>query len=228
MKKLSITSWAIDDRPREKLVLKGRDALSAAELVAILIGSGNRDETAVGLSQRILETVQYNLNKLAKLSVAELQQFKGIGEAKAVSIITALELGKRRQFEEKGVKVKVNNSTTIFKLMQPVFSGLEHEEFWCVYLNNANTVVGKQQLSKGGLTATMVDVRLLYKRALELLAVGIIVCHNHPSGTLQPSTSDRELTQKISAAGAILDIKLLDHVILAENAYFSFADDGIL
>lgn len=228
MEKLTIKSWALDDRPREKLVSKGKAALSDAELIAILIGSGNRQESAVALSKRILQSVNNNLNKLSRLSVEELQVFKGIGEAKAISIITALELGKRRQFEEVSINPKITSSNSAFKIMQPVIGDLAHEEFWVLYLNNANKVLEKHQISKGGLTATLVDVRLLCKRALELSAIGMIVCHNHPSGKLQPSNADKTLTQKIKQAAITLDITLLDHLIITEKAYFSFADEGLI
>ena len=228
MKKLTIKSWALDDRPREKLLSKGKSSLSDAELIAILISSGNRTESAVALSKRILQSVDNNLNKLARLSVEELMTFKGIGEAKAISIITALELGKRRQFEVALELPKITSSVDVFKLMQSIIGDLQHEEFWVLYLDNANKVLAKHQISKGGLTATIVDVRLLYKRAFELTAVGIIVCHNHPSGKLQPSNADKELTQKIKLAGETLDIKLLDHLILTEKTYFSFADENVL
>lgn len=228
MKKLTIKSWAIDDRPREKLVAKGKSTLSDAELIAILIGSGNRQESAVALSKRMLQSVNENINELAKLSVEKLTTFKGIGEAKAISIITALELGKRRRLETAMKKPKITSSAAVFNLLQPIIGDLEHEEFWVLFLNNSNKVVAKNQISKGGLTATVVDVRLLFKRALELAAVAIIVCHNHPSGKLQPSNADQQLTQKINEAGATLDIKLLDHLIITEKAYFSFADENLL
>ena len=226
MKNLTIKSWALDDRPREKLVLKGKIVLSDAELIAILIGSGNREESAVALSKRILQSVDNNLNKLTKLSVDELMRFKGIGEAKAISIITALELGKRRQFESVLETPKISSSKQAYRLMQPVIGDLQHEEFWVLYLNNSNKVIAKKQISKGGLTATLVDVRLVCKRALELAATGIILCHNHPSGKLQPSNSDKVLTEKIKKATNILDIKLLDHLIITEKTYFSFADNN--
>ncbi|WP_299012221.1 DNA repair protein RadC [uncultured Polaribacter sp.] len=226
--KLTIKSWALDDRPREKLIAKGKTALSDAELIAILIGSGNRDESAVALAKRILQSVNGNINELARLSVENLSIFKGIGEAKAIAIITALELGKRRQLETALEKPKITSSTAVFNLMQPVIADLEHEEFWVLFLNNSNKVLSKYQISKGGLTATIVDVRLLFKRALELACVGIIVCHNHPSGKLKPSMADKQVTQKIKEAGVTLDIKLLDHLIITEKAYFSFADEGIL
>jgi len=228
MENLTIKSWALDDRPREKLIAKGKKALSDAELIAILIGSGNREESAVGLSKRILKSVHGNINELAKLSVEKLSTFKGIGEAKAISIITGLELGKRRQLEVALEKPKITSSKDVANLMQSIIGDLEHEEFWVLFLNNSNKVVAKSQISKGGLTATIVDIRLVFKRALELASVGIIVCHNHPSGKLQPSNADKNLTQRIKEAGITLDIKLLDHLIITEKAYFSFADDGLL
>ena len=228
MEKLTIKSWAQDDRPREKLLAKGKTSLSDAELIAILIGSGNRQESAVALSKRILQSVSGNINELAKLSVEKLIKFKGIGDAKAIAIITAGEIGKRRQLEIALEKPQITSSKDVFNLMQPVIGDLEHEEFWVLFLNNSNKVLAKSQISKGGLTATIVDVRLLFKRALELASVGIIVCHNHPSGKLQPSTADKQLTQKIKEAGCTLDIKLLDHLIITEKVYFSFADDGVL
>lgn len=228
MEKLTIKTWAIDDRPREKLLAKGKVALSDAELIAILIGSGNRQESAVALSQRILKSVEGNINQLAKLTVEKLSTFKGIGEAKAIAIITALELGKRRQLETALEKPKITSSKAVFNLMQPIIGDLEHEEFWVLFLNNSNKVLAKTQISKGGLTATVVDIRLLFKRAIELASVGMIVCHNHPSGKLEPSQADKQLTEKIKRAGATLDIKLLDHLIITEKWYFSFADEGIL
>ena len=202
--------------------------MSDAELIAILIGSGNRNESAVALSKRILNSVKGNINALAKLSVEKLMTFKGIGEAKAISIITGLELGKRRQLEIALEKPKITNSKDGFNIMQPIIGDLEHEEFWVLFLNNSNKVLAKNQISKGGLTATIVDVRLLFKQALELTSVAMIVCHNHPSGKLEPSNADKQLTQKIKQAGTTLDIKLLDHLIITEKAYFSFADEGLL
>ena len=228
MEKLTIKSWALDDRPREKLLHKGKISLSDAELIAILIGSGNKDESAVALSKRILKSVNDNINDLAKLSVEKLMTFKGIGEAKAITIITALELGKRRQLENILDKPSINCSKDVFDLMQPIIGDVVHEEFWALFLNNSNKVLEKYQISKGGLTSTIVDIRLLFKRALEFASVGVIVCHNHPSGKLQPSNSDKELTQKIKQAALTLDIKLLDHLIITEKTYFSFADEGIL
>jgi DNA repair protein RadC len=171
--------------------------------------------------------VNGNIHELAKLTVEQLTTFKGIGVAKAIAIITALELGKRRQSENAQKKITITSSKDVFNLMQPVLGDLEHEEFWVLFLNNSNKVVAKRQISKGGLTGTIVDVRLLFKRALEFVSVAIIVCHNHPSGKLQPSVADKQITQKIIEAGTTLDIKLLDHLIITEKAYFSFADEGI-
>jgi len=225
---LPITKWSLDDRPREKMVLKGKDALSDAELIAILIGSGSRDESAVALSKRILQQTKNKLHRLARLSITDLQKFKGIGKAKAISITAALELGRRRRLEKALEIPKISSSKNAFELIQPIIGDLNHEEFWVIYLNNSNKVIAKKQLGKGGFTGTLVDVRLVYKKAIELATTGIIICHNHPSGKLEPSKSDLKLTQKIKESGKVLDIKLLDHLIVAENTYFSFADEGIL
>lgn len=225
---VSIKSWAEDDRPREKLLLKGKAVLSDAELIAILIGSGSRNESAVGLAKRILASIDNNLNKLGKLSVSDLTKFKGIGDAKAISIITALELGRRRRLEEALELPKITSSSAVFNIMQPLIGELEHEEFWVIYLNNSNKVLYKEQLSKGGLTGTLVDVRLVYKKAIEIYATALILCHNHPSGKLQASNADKLITSKLKQAGETLDIKVLDHIIITENAYFSFADENIL
>ena len=222
----SIKQWNEDDRPREKLLAKGKTVLSDAELVAILIGSGSRRETAVDLSKRILASVENNLNALAKLSVNNLMEFKGIGEAKAISIITALEIGRRRRLEKALLQSKMNSSKAVFDIMQPIIGELQHEEFWVLYLNNSNAIIDKMQLSKGGITGTLVDTRLLFKKAMALTATAIILTHNHPSGTLNPSKSDKDLTRKIKQAGATLDIKVLDHLIITEKAYFSFLDSG--
>ncbi len=224
----TIKQWNEDDRPREKLQKKGKVALSDAELIAILIGSGNREESAVELSKRILSTIDNSLNQLGKLSVTDLTKFKGIGEAKAISIITALELGRRRRLEEALEKPKISSSKSVFDVMQPIIGELQHEEFWIIFLNNANKIQLKTQMSKGGITGTLVDTRLIFKQALELAATGLILCHNHPSGTLKPSKSDINLTNKIKKGGEVLDIKVLDHLIITEKEYYSFADEGIL
>jgi DNA repair protein RadC len=224
----SIKDWSEEDRPREKLLAKGKVSLTDSELLAILIGSGNRNESAVALCKRILASVDNNLNALGKLSVSQLQEFKGIGEAKAISIVAALELGRRRREGEKLVFDKINSSKSVFEIMQPILGDLQHEEFWVLFLNNSNTVLSKQQLSKGGITGTLVDIRLLMKKALEIGAIALIVCHNHPSGTLKISEADKQITAKIKTAGEALDIKLLDHLIITELAYTSFADEGVL
>lgn len=224
----SIKNWNEDDRPREKLLLKGKTALSDAELIAILIASGSRNESAVALSQRILASVANNLNELAKLSVKDLMQFKGIGEAKAISITAALELGKRRRAEVALERKKITASKSVFELMQPIIGDLPHEEFWIVYLNNSNKVLQTLQLSKGGITGTLVDVRLVFKNALQLGSVAVVLAHNHPSGTLKPSQADLSLTKKLKIAGESLDIKVLDHLIITEKSYFSFADENLL
>tara|TARA_R100000935_G_scaffold44696_2_gene67675 strand:+ start:108636 stop:109343 length:708 start_codon:yes stop_codon:yes gene_type:complete len=224
----SIKNWNQDDRPREKLLTKGKTALSDSELIAILISSGNREESAVALSKRILAGAENNLNKLGKMGVKELMDFKGIGEAKAVAIVAALELGRRRSGEEGLRQKKITSSKSVFELLQPIIGELPHEEFWIIYLNNSNKVLQTTQLSKGGITGTLVDVRLVFKNALQLGAVAVILGHNHPSGTLKPSASDKTLTQKLKTAGESLDIKVLDHVIVTENSYFSFADENLL
>ena len=224
----SIKNWSQDDQPREKLRDKGKNSLSDAELVAILIGSGNRDESAVDLCKRILASTGNNLNSLGKLSLKQLQDFKGIGEAKAITIAAALELGRRRKLEEKVDHQKIGSSRDVFEIMEPIVGELGHEEFWILYLNNSNKVLQKQQLSKGGITGTLVDVRLVLKQALEVGAVALILCHNHPSGTLQPSQADKSITEKLKNAALSLDIKVLDHLIITEQAYFSFADKELL
>lgn len=223
-----IHHWSEDDRPREKLLLKGKAALSDAELIAILIGSGSRNESAVDLSKRILATAGNNLNTLGKLSMAQLVAFKGIGQVKALIIVAAMELARRKKSESAFELSKITSSKSLFDIMQPVIGELPHEEFWAVYLNNSNKIISKNQLSKGGITGTLVDVRLVFKSALEYGATGIILCHNHPSGTITPSEADKQITRKLKTAGENLDIKILDHVIVTENSWFSFADEGLL
>ena len=222
-----ITNWSEDDKPREKLMLKGKSALSDAELIAILIGSGSRNESAVDLSKRILASVDNNLNALGKLTIQQLMNFKGIGEAKAISIMAAMELGRRRRAEEAVELKKITSSKTIFELMQPIIGELPHEEFWVLYLKNGNKVLSKSQQGKGGITGTIIDVRLVFNAALELGATALILCHNHPSGNLKPSEADKQITKKLKEAGKHLDIQVLDHVIVGENGYYSFADEEI-
>ena len=223
-----ITNWAEDDRPREKLMIKGKNALSDAELIAILIGSGSRNESAVQLSKRILSNFDNNLNALGKLSIKQLTEFKGIGEAKAISIIAAMELGRRRR-EMEAIELKqIGSSKSVFEIMQPIIGELQHEEFWILYLNYSNKVIAKSQLSKGGITGTVVDIRIVFKIALEQNATSIILSHNHPSGKLQPSDADIIITKKIKMAGQQLDIPVLDHLIITEKGFYSFNDNGIL
>ena len=224
----TIKNWAIDDRPREKLLQKGKLSLTDAELIAILIGSGNRDESAVELSKKILSKNQNNLNVLGKQSVSQLMQFKGIGEAKAISIIAAMELGRRRRSEEALEKLKITSSNSVFEILQPILGDLAHEEFWILYLNNSNKIIEQFQISKGGITGTLVDVRITLRKALELGAVSLILAHNHPSGNLNPSEADKQLTIKLKTAAESMDIKILDHLIVTEKSYFSFADEGLI
>lgn len=224
---LTIKNWAEDDQPREKLMLKGKQVLSDAELIAILIGSGSRNESAVELSKRILASVDNNLNVLGKMSIQQLMTFKGIGEAKAISIIAATELGRRRKEEEVVELKKITSSKAVFDIMQPIIGELPHEEFWVLYLNNANKVIYKSQISKGGITGTVVDVRIVFKIAFEQNAVGIILTHNHPSGKLEASDADKALTKELKLAGNQLSISVLDHIIVTEKGYFSFRDENI-
>jgi DNA repair protein RadC len=222
-----INQWAEDDRPREKMLLKGKSALSDSELLAILIGSGSRNESAVQLCQRILAATNNNLNQLGKLSVSKLMEFKGIGEAKAITIIAALELGRRRRLEEAIEVKKINSSKMVFEIMQPIIGELQHEEFWVLYLNNSNNVIHKSQLSKGGITGTIVDTRLIFKTALEQNATALILTHNHPSGKLVASDQDIQITKKLKLAAQQLDITILDHIIITETGFYSFNDEGI-
>tara|TARA_Y100000588_G_C14183440_1_gene894759 strand:+ start:705 stop:1397 length:693 start_codon:yes stop_codon:yes gene_type:complete len=226
--KIKIKHWAEDDRPREKLRGKGPSALSDAELIAILLGSGSRNETAVDLAKRILQSVKNNLNELGRLSVEDLLPFKGIGEAKAISIITALELGKRRRLSEALERKKVTSSTEAFEVLQPLIGDLPHEEFWVLFLNSSNHVRSSKSISRGGLTGTMADLRMIFKEALMLNSPAVVLAHNHPSGSVRPSPQDKSLTRKIAAAGNIMDIKIIDHLIITEHQYFSFADEGLL
>lgn len=223
-----IKSWNLDDRPREKLRVKGRSALSDAELLAIILGSGSDRESAVSLAKKILASADHNLNDLGKVSLSKLMTFHGIGEAKAVCIAAALELGRRRSQQESPDKFRVVNSASVFKFLHPLIGDLSHEEFWVLFLNNSNRIVKYEQLSKGGITGTLVDIRLALKYALEVNATALILAHNHPSGTLMPSEADKQLTSKFRNAAQSLDIKLLDHLIVTEKEYYSFADEGLL
>lgn len=225
---LTIKDWSPADQPREKLRDYGARFLSDAELLAIIIGSGTVETSAVELSKIILSSVQYNLNNLAKLSLHQFITFKGIGEAKAIKISAAMELGLRQNRTESIIRTTIKSSQSVVELMSPLLGLLNYEEFWVLYLNNSNKLLHKSQISKGGLTATVVDTRLILKEALELGAVALILVHNHPSGSLQPSPSDLNLTKKIQNAASTLEIKVLDHIILTEKSYFSFADENVL
>jgi len=227
-KSLSIKSWSEDDRPREKLLHKGKSVLSDAELLAILIGSGNREESAVDLCKRILSDKDHQLKMLSKMSIKELQNYKGIGEAKAISIIAALELGKRHGNSELPIFPKITSSHDAYMVLKSIIGDLEHEEFWALFLDNSNKVMNKHQVSKGGITSTVVDIRLIFKKAITFGAVSIILAHNHPSGTLKPSRQDIKLTEKFKSASEIMDIKLLDHLIVTDKSYFSFADEQLI
>lgn len=224
----TIKEFAKDDRPREKMLEKGRNALSDAELIAILIGSGTRKETAIQLAQRILNTCNNNINHLAKLSIKELCQFKGIGDAKAITIAAALEIGRRRNEQNDDEKPMISSSKAAYALLSPVLSDLPHEEFWILILNRANRVIKKECISKGGINSTLVDARLVFKPAIMNAASGIILAHNHPSGNLKASDEDLKLTVKLKEAGKLFDIQVLDHIIVGENDYLSFADEGYL
>lgn len=225
---LNIKAWAEEDRPREKLLLKGKSTLSHAELLAILIGSGSKNETAVELCKHILNSVSNNLNQLAKLSIADLTKFKGMGEAKSIAVIAALELGRRRKEEDSLKREKVITSKDAFSIFYPDTVDLPHEEFWVLFLNRANFVINKTNISKGGVAGTIVDIKLIFKQAIEQLACSVVVCHNHPSGNLKPSDADIKLTKQLKETGRILEIPIIDHLIIADNSYFSFADEGIL
>ena len=227
-KKLSIKEWAVEDRPREKMLAKGIRALSEAELIAILIGSGNLEESAVEVSRRILASVNNNLNELGKKTIVDLQKFKGIGPAKAITIAAAMELGKRRKESEPDKKIKVVTSADGADIFRPLLSDLPHEEFWVLLLNRNNLVIDKFMVSQGGLSGTVIDVRIILKTALDKLASSIILCHNHPSGNLIPSEADKDITKKIKEAGKHMDIPVLDHLIIANDLYFSFADEGLI
>ncbi|GGF14904.1 RadC family protein [Hymenobacter cavernae] len=224
----SIKSWAEEDRPREKLLQKGRAALSDAELMAILLGSGTAKLSAVDVAKLILNAVQNDLNELARLSVKELMRHKGIGEAKAITIMAALELGRRRKESAAAQRTTITCSSDIYNLVRPNLQDLPHEEFWVVLLNRANVVMRKQPISMGGVAGTVADPKLIFKHALEQLASSIILVHNHPSGNRNPSAADIALTRKVKEAGKFLDLPVLDHLIYTDLGYYSFADEGIL
>ncbi|MGI6322571.1 MAG: RadC family protein [Bacteroidales bacterium] len=225
---LKITDWAVEDRPREKLIRKGASTLSDAELLAILISSGIKQKSALDLARELLGIVNNNLNSLGKLTIADLRKLNGIGPARAVTIAAALELGRRRKLAEVEDVTQIKCSKNVADIFGPILSDLVHEEFWILFLNRSNKVINRMKLSQGGISGTVTDVRIVMKKAIEYLASGIIVCHNHPSGNLNPSDSDSKITQKIKEAGILMDIQLLDHIIIADKDYFSFADNGLI
>jgi DNA repair protein RadC len=225
---LAITAWAEEDKPREKLEKKGKSVLSDAELLAILIGSGTVGQNAVSLAQEILQKSNNNLNELGKKNIKELQKHKGIGEAKAITIVAALELGRRRQISNIKERPTITTSRDAYNIIAPLLIDLQHEEFWILLINQANEVFGREMLSVGGTSSTVVDVKLIFKAAIDAKASAIIAIHNHPSGSLKASKEDIKVTNKIKSAGEMLDIKLLDHLIVSERGYYSFSDDGQL
>jgi len=225
---LKITEWAVEDRPREKLIINGTAGLSDAELLAILISSGTKDKSAVDLGRELLGMVNNNLNSLGKLTISDLKKLRGIGNARAVTIAAALELGRRRKLAEVPDVIQIKCSKDVADIFQPLLSDLAHEEFWILFLNRSNKVINRMRLSQGGISGTVTDVRMVMKKAIEYLASGIIVCHNHPSGNLNPSESDSKITSKIKEAGNLMDIQLLDHLIVSDKDYYSFADNGLL
>jgi DNA repair protein RadC len=226
--KLGIKAWAEADRPREKLLQQGRRSLTDAELIAILIGSGSRSETAVDLSKRILASCQNDLAKLSKLSIAELSKFKGIGEAKAISIVAALELGRRRKEVEIDGPQKITCPQDAYQILKADFQDLPHEEFWVLFLNRANFVIGKHFLSKGGMSGTVTDPKIIFKVALENNATYIVLAHNHPSGNLKPSEADISITKKLVGAGKLLDLLIYDHLIITDHGFLSMADENLM
>lgn len=225
---LKIKDWALEDRPREKLIKKGVQSLSDAEIIALLIGSGTRNETAVELSKKVLKSVNNNLNELGKQSIENLIKMKGIGEAKAITILAALELGKRRKISEIITKKKITQSKDIFELFQPILGDLPHEEFWVLLLNRSNRIIEKIKISQGGVAGTVTDIKIILKQAIEKLASSVILCHNHPSGNKNPSKADDSITQKLKQGSELLDIQVLDHIIIADMEYYSYADEGKL
>ncbi len=225
---LNIKKWAKEDRPREKLLLKGKASLTDAELIAILLRTGTAAQSAVDLAKRLLQSVNHNLDELARLSVADLMKIKGIGQAKAIAIVSALELGRRRKETLPDERPRVTSSAQAFELIKAELLDLPQEEFWVLLLSRSTQLIKKQKISLGGLHATYVDPKVIFKHALEAGASNLILAHNHPSGNTAPSQQDIDLTQKIKEGGRLLDIQLLDHLIVAGKSYLSFADQGLL
>ena len=224
----ALKTWAVEERPREKVMANGIQYLSDAELLAILVGSGTRNMTAVELARKILGKAGNNLHELGRQSLGDLLKIKGVGPAKAISVMAAMELGRRRAGMNQIEKISVKSSETVFNIFHPLLGDLDHEEFWLLMLNRANKVLGRFKVSQGGLSGTVIDTRIILKKALDNLASSIIVCHNHPSGNNQPSDADVKITEKLKKAAEMLEIKMLDHVIIADKSYFSFADEGLI
>jgi DNA repair protein RadC len=226
--KVPIKQWSEDDRPREKLIMKGKGVLSNVELLAVLIGSGNKRESAVDIAKNILDRVNQNLTELSRQNVNELTRTNGIGAARAVMIVAALELGNRKRTQDVLAREKISGSRDAFELFQPELSEANYEEFWILLLNRANRIIRKMSISEGGISGTVADPKKIFKMALEFNASSIILCHNHPSGNVQPSEADIKLTRKMKEAGTLLDLPVLDHLIIGGNSYFSFADEGMM
>lgn len=224
----TLKAWSVEERPREKVLANGVQQLTDAELLAILLGSGTRNTTAVELARQVLQGADYNLHELGRQAIEDLLKIKGVGPAKAITVIAALELGRRRSGLHQVEKIPVKSSRTVFNLFHPMLGDLDHEEFWLLMLNRANRIVGRYKVSQGGLAGTVIDTRIIMKKSLDNLASSIIVCHNHPSGNKQPSDADIKITEKLKKAAEMLEIKLLDHIIIADRSYFSFADEGLI
>jgi DNA repair protein RadC len=227
-KNLTIKDWALEDRPREKMVKRGISSLSDAELLAILIKSGTKNENAVAIAQRILLMANSNLNELGKFTLKDFTATKGIGEAKGITIMAALELGRRRKLAEALNRPKIESSKDVIEIFKAQLADLSHEEFWVLYLNRANKVIDQARITQGGITGTIFDIKLILKSALDRLASSIIICHNHPSGNPKPSEQDIKITQKLKEAVQVFEISLLDHIIVTDSDCYSFADNGIL
>jgi len=226
--RLGIKAWAVEDRPREKMLHKGREVLTNAELIAILIGSGTVKLSAVEVAKKIMAGCENNLNVLSKKTIKDLCKYQGIGPAKAISIVAALEMGRRRQKADVLERKQIKSSHDGFAFFQPIIGDLPHEEFWMLILDRSNKIMGSERVSIGGVAGTVADVKVIFKKALDCLASAIIISHNHPSGSLRPSEADKALTKKVYQAGKVLDISVLDHLIVTDNGYFSFADEGLL
>jgi len=224
----TIKDWSVEDRPREKLLKSGVQTLSNAELIALLIGSGTREASAVHVARNILASAGNNLQELAKLTTDDLLKIKGIGTARAITLLAALELGKRKNSSYNGEAVMIKNSQTAYEVLVPTLGGLQHEEFWIIILNRAHKVIKTEKISQGGLTGTVIDTRMILKHALDKRATSLIIAHNHPSGNRKPSDADVKITRKIKNAAEIMDIQVLDHIIVAGDHYFSFADEGVM